>query len=96
MLDRKNILEVLHAHKSEIHKMGVKRLALFGSFARGDQSATSDLDFAVELIPKTFDRYMDLKQYLEGLFDRRIDLVLFDAIKPRLKPQILKDLVDAA
>jgi len=75
---------------------GGKRLHLFGSFARGAQNAESDIDFAVELSPKTFDAFMDLNEYLQNVFERRIDLVLFDAIKPRLKPQIMKDLIDAA
>lgn len=96
MLDKEKILKVLHEHRIDIQKFGVKRLGLFGSFARGNQKDSSDLDFAVELEPKTFDAYMGLKHYLEELFGRQVDLVLLSVIKPRLKPQILRDLVDAA
>lgn len=96
MHNKESILKAIQEHKAEIKKFGVKRLGLFGSFVHGKQNASSDLDFAVELEPKTFDAYMGLKHYLEGLFDCHVDLVLFSAIKPRLKPQILRDLVDAA
>jgi len=75
--------------------MGVRKLGLFGSVARGDAREGSDLDFVVEFERKSFDAYMDLKLFLEGLFGCRIDLVLADGIKPRLKPVILDEAVYA-
>ncbi len=50
---------------------------------------------AVTFEKKSFDSYMDLKAFLEELFHRRVDLVLADAIKPRLRENILKDAVYA-
>jgi predicted nucleotidyltransferase len=96
MLNKEEILQTIRNHRTDLKKFRVKRLALFGSFVHGHQTSSSDLDFAVEFECKTFDAYMGLKQFLEELFDCRVDLVLFSAIKPRLKPQILRDLVDAA
>ncbi|MBI3316463.1 MAG: nucleotidyltransferase family protein [Candidatus Omnitrophica bacterium] len=96
MQDKESVLKTIRDHQTDIRKLGVKRLGLFGSFVRGKQNVSSDLDFAVELEPKTFDSYMNLKHYLEDLFGCRVDLVLFSAIKPRLKTRILQDLVDAA
>jgi predicted nucleotidyltransferase len=57
--------------------------------------AESDLDFVVEFEEKSFDAYMDLKAFLEQLFDVRVDLVLKDAIKPRLRERILGDALHA-
>ena len=54
-----------------------------------------DLDFVVELERKTFDAYMDLKLFLEDLFGCPVDLVLADAIKPRLRPTILREMIHA-
>ena len=96
MLNKEKIIRSLRDHQADIRRFGVKRLALFGSFARGEQKASSDLDFVVELEPKTFDAYMGLKQFLEELFDCHVDLVLPNTLKPRLKAQILQELVDAA
>jgi predicted nucleotidyltransferase len=56
----------------------------------------SDLDVVVELDERTFDRYMDLKLFLEELFGCRVDLVLVGSIKPRLRSAILGEAVYAA
>ena len=50
----------------------------------------------MELDQRTFDRYMDLKLYLQDLLGRNIDLVLADRIRPELEDQILGELIDAA
>jgi len=84
----------LEPHRERIRALGVKRLGLFGSCARGESTGQSDLDFVVELQAKTFDAYMELKLLLEDLFGCRVDLVLQDAIKPRLRSRIMQDLVD--
>lgn len=93
--DPNEILSVIAQHRDRIRDYGVRRLGLFGSCARGDATASSDLDFVVEFENKSFDAYMDLKLFLEGLFDSRIDLVLIDAIKPRLGEAILREAVHA-
>jgi len=71
-----SILSVIRAHRAELRRLGVRRLGLFGSAARGEATAASDLDFLVEFERKTFDAYMDVKELLERLFGRRIDLVV--------------------
>ncbi|MCL4820295.1 MAG: nucleotidyltransferase family protein [Vicinamibacteria bacterium] len=92
---REGILEALSAHADELKSMGAQTLALFGSLARGEGSEDSDVDLLVELQPKTFDAYMDVKQYLEALLGRKVDLVLADAIKPALRARILAEAVHA-
>jgi len=73
--------------------MGVRRLGLFGSCARDEHSQSSDLDFVVEFERKSFDAYMDLKFFLEDLFDCSVDLVTFDSIRPELRDSILQEVV---
>jgi predicted nucleotidyltransferase len=94
-LTEQKILGLLKANESHIKSFGVRSLGLFGSFAHGDNTESSDLDLVVEFDKKTFDAYMDLKLFLESLFDRPVDLVLADAIKPRLRGPILEDAVHA-
>lgn len=90
-----HILDVLGLHAAELRRLGVRRIGLFGSAARAEATDQSDLDFLVELDRKTFDAYMDVKELLERLFARRIDLVMADALKPQLRLRILQETVYA-
>lgn len=93
MQTREDVLRRLKAQQPMMRRLGVRRLGLFGSIARGQGHASSDLDFLVELERNSFDAYMDLKFFLEDLFKCSIDLVLADTIKPRLREGILKEAV---
>ena len=93
---RDSVLKALEANREAIQRYGVRRLGLFGSIARGDSSSASDLDFLVEFERKSFDAYMDLKEFLEDLFNCPVDLVLADTLKPRLRELILKETVHAS
>lgn len=93
-LSREQVLSTLLENRETIRRFGVERMGLFGSCARGDVASPRDLDFVIELKTKSFDGYMDLKFFLEDLFDCPVDLVLQHTIKPRLRPQIMKELVD--
>jgi hypothetical protein len=86
---------MLAEHREEVRRFGVRSLGLFGSAARGEAAATSDLDFLVEFENPSFDTYMDLLEHLEKLFGRPVDLVLANTIKPRLRESILRETVHA-
>ena len=92
---REEVLGLIEQNREGLKKLGVRRLGLFGSCARGEATASSDLDFVVDFTDKSFDAYMDLKAYLEDLFGCRVDLVLADTIKPRLRPIIQRETVYA-
>lgn len=92
---RDQILAILSENREAIRRFGVRGLALFGSCARGESSPSSDLDFLVEFERKSFDAYMDLKAFLEKLFGCEVDLVLADALKPRLRDAVLQEAVHA-
>jgi predicted nucleotidyltransferase len=95
MNNSKEILTALTANDAKIKSFGVRTLGLFGSCARGEQTPASDLDFVVEFERKSFDAYMDLKFFLEDLFNKPVDLVLSDGIKPRLRSAILQETLRA-
>ena len=73
----------IQAHKAELHVLcrahGVERLELFGSpTSEAFDAASSDLDFIVQFADKSpgyADRYLDVAEALEALFDREVDLV---------------------
>jgi hypothetical protein len=93
---RGEVLRALEEHATTLRRLGARRLGLFGSVAKNEAGPASDIDFVVELDERTFDRYMDLKLFLEELFGCRVDLVLADSIKPRLRSAILRETVYAA
>jgi predicted nucleotidyltransferase len=93
--DAEAVLQRLLENREQIRGYGVRRIGLFGSYTRGEASKSSDLDFIVEFNKKSFDSYMSLKFLLEDLFGTRVDLVISDVIKPRLRPTILNQVLYA-
>ena len=92
MYTSNEIIEMLNNNMSNIEKFHISKMGLFGSFVRDEQNDASDIDILVEFEDghETFDNYMDLKFFLEELFDRKVDVVVFDSIKPSLKPGIMR------
>ncbi len=95
-MTRAEILARIDEQHDNLRRLHVRELALFGSYARADASESSDIDFIVEFDQKSFDNYMALKEFLEALFARPIDLVLKDSIKSRLREKILREAIRAA
>ena len=93
---REKVFQAIDENAVAIRALGVRRLSLFGSCARGDCNTASDLDFVVSLEHKTFDAYMDTKLFLENIFGCGVDLVLDDTIKPRLRRRIMAEMIDAS
>lgn len=89
--DKQKIKELLIEHREQIKKFGVISIALFGSAVRGELSLKSDIDVLVDLESHTFDSFMGLSLLLEDLLSRKVDLVIKDSIKPRLKEKILAE-----
>ena len=90
---RQQILDVLTANDYELKNQGVRRIGLFGSFARNEGRARSDLDFLVEFEKPTFDNFMNLAFLLEKLFRRHVDLVTPDGLSKHVRPYIEKEVV---
>lgn len=89
------IYRTLQHHFKELQEQySVKTLGVFGSYARGEATKSSDIDVLVEFNGAlTFRNYMDLKFFIEDLFNRKVDLVIKEDIKPQIKEQILKETV---
>lgn len=73
---------------------GARSIHLFGSAARGIERVDSDLDFLVELDPgRTLLDVVGLRTELSQLFDRPVDVVTEDSLKPRLRAEVLRDAI---
>jgi predicted nucleotidyltransferase len=73
----------------------IRRMALFGSWARGEGGENSDVDVLVEVDPSIGLRFVELGEELERALGRRVDLVSRRAIKPSLWQRIEPELIDA-
>ena len=86
------ILDLLRENGETMRtRFGVQRIGIFGSAARDEAQKGSDVDVLVDLESATFDAYMGLKFFLEDLLDQPVDLVLRDALKPRIRPYVYKE-----
>ena len=79
-----------------LRKAGMKRAGVFGSAARGDATATSDVDFLYEVGERSFTLFdlVDLRDALQDALGRDVDLVSYNYIHPLLRERILKDAID--
>ncbi len=94
--NKTDVLRIIREKQPELTgRFTVRRIGVFGSFARDSAGVESDVDILVELGEPTFDHYMDLKFYLEEVLNRPVDLVMADTVKPRLRPIIGKEVVYA-
>lgn len=89
------VLATLREQARRLKALGVLRLGIFGSVARGEAQTGRDLDFFVRLDRLTFDRYMDLKIFLADLFQCRVDLVSEENLDPRLREVVYRELIEA-
>ncbi|MEA1999466.1 MAG: nucleotidyltransferase family protein [Euryarchaeota archaeon] len=87
-------IETIKKHKAEIKKRyGVRKIGVFGSYAREEQKETSDIDLLVEFETPTFDNFMDLLFFLEELFGKDVDLITTKGMSPYIRPNIEKEVV---
>jgi predicted nucleotidyltransferase len=97
-LTKRELIKILAANRSELQKLGVVSLAVFGSVARDDSSQKSDIDLLVE-----FDRDISLF-HLFGIQHRlediigvsKVDLIQKSAVHPALRERILSEAVNVA
>jgi uncharacterized protein len=97
-MNSSEVIETLRRSEGALRARGVRHAALFGSIARGNARRDSDIDVIIEVDPDArltvFD-YVDLKEYIATLFDRPVDVVNRDALKPYISPAATADAIYA-
>lgn len=85
---KKRVLPILKKH-------AVKRAAIFGSFARGEAKAKSDVDILIEYKKKDKSLFdlVNLKSELEESLDRKVDLITYNSIYSGIRKQVLAEQV---
>lgn len=94
-MNRNDILAIVIKHQTELQKMGVKSLNLFGSFARNEAREDSDVDFFVEFNrPVGLFDFIAIKLYLEDILGRSVDLGTLETLRENLRKPALQDVID--
>jgi predicted nucleotidyltransferase len=91
--NKSELFAVIANHKAELQRLGLKRVGVFGSFARGDQTEQSDVDMLVEFDPlrKNFDNFMATAIFLENTLGRKVELMTPESLSPHFAPFILRE-----
>ena len=89
------LMEALRAVKPELEaRYQVDQLAVFGSFSKGKNRRSSDLDLLVSFRePPSLLRFIKLENELSDHLGVKVDLVMREALKPRIRQRILKEIV---
>jgi uncharacterized protein len=88
------VLSLLQEFQQEIHRFGVSRCGVFGSFVRDSGiHEQSDVDILIAFEPekKTFDNFIHLSFFLEDIFGRKVDLITIESLSPYIGPHILDE-----
>ncbi|MBD3266214.1 nucleotidyltransferase [bacterium] len=97
-MNKQGVIDTLKAQEKEIRQMGVQSLALFGSVARDEPAANSDIDLRVEFQPDTqvgLFQFIELQQYLENLLGvEKVDLVTRHTVIEEIKEDIYSEAVN--
>ncbi len=96
MTNAQDILNILRSQRATLRtRFSVRKIGLFGSCARNEAKAESDVDILVDFADPSFDHYMDLKFFLEDLLHASVDLIFLETLKPRLRPYIMQEIIYA-
>jgi predicted nucleotidyltransferase len=93
---RDDVQRRLSEQRAELARLGVRSLDLFGSVARGESTADSDVDLLVEFDqPIGLFHFFRVQRRLEQILGCRVDLVMREAVKPQLRDRIFREAVRA-
>ena len=94
---RSEVVARLRQHYPDLaSRFKVSSLALFGTFARDEQTSASDVDLLVNFSEPVGFAFIHLGDRLEDLLGRRVDLVASDGIKENRRPSIMSSLIHVA
>jgi len=84
-----SVIEKLQGLLPELKEIGVKQVWLFGSAGRNESKPYSDIDILVKLERQDFALYCQVCEKLENVFDRKVDLVMVEALRPQMRERVM-------
>jgi uncharacterized protein len=97
-MDREQVIATLRAHEPELRHRGIRHAALFGSVVRGEARPSSDIDLLIELDPEApigVFEYVELTDFIGGLFPVRVDVANRAGPRPHVRSQAEREAVQA-
>ena len=95
-MNKEQAIKILEENREELSKIfGVRKIGLFGSIVRDQQSMTSDIDIVIEIEreKKQLHNFLSLRRYIEQKLGRTVDLGIESAVKPVVRKAIAKEIV---
>jgi len=96
MLNFEEIISILSRYRERLQtEFGVRRIGVFGSYARGEQTQESDIDFIVDFaddLMDIFETKYQLRRFLSEIFNKQIDLANYKSIKPYVLENISREI----
>jgi len=94
MITLDEAIKKINQHRRELEeRFKVKRIAIFGSYIRGEQIPQSDIDIIVEFKEPVGLLFVHLADFLEEILETKVDLLTIDAIKPNRRKYIMEEMV---
>lgn len=95
-LDKEEIISFLRLHKSDLEgQFGVVKIALFGSYARGEETESSDIDVLIESRDHDFRKRLRLRDFLEQNLGKKVDVGYIESVRPHVMYFVQKELIYA-
>jgi len=94
MTTKEYIINTIEQHKSVLSPLGVRKVGLFGSYIRDEQTDKSDIDILIDLDPEkeTFDNFMAICDYIDLLFkNEKVEVVTQSGLSKYIGPNILNE-----
>jgi predicted nucleotidyltransferase len=82
----------LHKHQKVLRQLGVRKIGVFGSYAKSRETKKSDIDFLVEFDEPSFDRFMALIEFLEKLFGKKVDVLTREGVETIRARNVAEDI----
>lgn len=96
MKDLKDLKKSINSQEQLLDEFGVENIGIFGSYVRGDQKSSSDLDLLVKFEEKpTLFRLAKLERMLSDRLDLQVDLVTEDSLRKGVRDRVMEEVVYA-
>jgi len=96
MITKEQIVRSITSTKPELERFGIRNIGLFGSYVRGEQTKTSDIDILIDFEPdkENYDNYMAVYDIIERLFiNERVEVLTKNGLSPYIGPKILNEVL---
>ena len=90
---KQSLIELILQSRDRLASLGVTHIGMFGSFARDEQTSSSDIDILAEFAPEkhTFDNFMETSFLLDEILGRNVEVITLEGLSPHIGPHILKE-----